>query len=135
MNYQTILINLYYLFIHADGKVNDTEVAIGNKMVLAEGIQMEEFKTQMMLLKSRDASKVYAESVSELKKLGHEQQVRCIAWLCVVANVDGFMDRTEWQFIYGIYHKELRLLLDEIMVKQTELTRIPRSHSSSIPIL
>jgi uncharacterized tellurite resistance protein B-like protein len=137
MTYQNILTNLYYLFIHADGKVNETEIAMGNQMACAEGIQLDEFKVQMVMLKSKDTTKVYGESLAELKKLEREHQVRCIAWLCVVANADGFMDRTEWQFIYGIYHKELRLSLDEIMAKQKELTRIPRSLTplSSIPIL
>jgi len=130
MNYQAILTNLYFLFIHADGKVNDTEVALGNQMASVEGIQQEEFKVQMVMLKSKDASKVYIESLAGLKKLDREKQIRCIAWLCVVANADGFMDRTEWQFIYGIYHKELHLSLDDIMIKQKELARIPRSLSS-----
>jgi len=137
MTYHSIITNLYYLFIHADGKVNETEVALGNQMAQAEGIQLDEFKTQMVLLKSKDATKVYAESLAELKKMDRDQQVRCIAWLCEVANADGFMDRTEWQFIYGIYHKELRLSLDEIMAKQKELTRIsrPLSPLSLLPIL
>jgi hypothetical protein len=39
----------------------------------------------------------------------------------VIANADGFMDKTEWQFIYKVYHKELGLNLDEIMKTQKEL--------------
>lgn len=137
MSYNTILTTLYYLFVHADGKVNETEIAFGNQMARAEGMPIEDFKVQIVLLKSQDASKLFNESLAGLKKLDRDQQIRCIAWLCVVANADGFMDRTEWQFIYGIYHKELRLSLDEIMAKQKELARIPRSLSplSLIPIL
>ncbi len=110
---------------------------MGNQMVKTEGIVADEFKVQLTLLRSRETSTIYAESMAQLKKLDHEQQVRCIAWLCVVANADGFMDRTEWQFIYGIYHKELRLSLDDIMAKQKELVRIPRNLTSLnlIPVL
>jgi uncharacterized tellurite resistance protein B-like protein len=137
MTYHTTLTTLYYLFAHADGQVNETEIAFGYQMAKAEGISLEEFKTQLVLLKSKDAAKMYEESLAALKKQDREQQIRCIAWLCVVANADGFMDRTEWQFIYGIYHKELHLSLDDIMAKQKELARIPRSLSSLslIPIL
>jgi len=46
--------------------------------------------------------------------------------LCVVANGDGFMDKTEWQLIYRIYHKELNLPLEEIFKVQKELNRLPR---------
>ena len=63
-------------------------------------------------------------SLSDLRKLSKEQQIRCIAWMCVIANADGFMDRKEWQFIYKIYHKELNISLDEIMKVQNELIRL-----------
>lgn len=137
MNYQTILTNLYFLFIHADGKVNDTEITLGNQMIGMEKIDKEEFRVQMIVLKAKNALTLYTESLAGLKKLDREKQIRCVAWLCVVANADGFMDRTEWQFIYTIYHKELRLPLDEIMSKQKELARMPRvlSPLSLLPIL
>ena len=137
MNYHITLTNLYFLFIHADGKVSETEIAMGNQMVKTEGMAPDEFKVQLTLLRSRDSANVYTESVAQLKKLDREQQIRCLAWLCVVANADGFMDRTEWQFIYGLYHRELRLSLDEIMAKQKELVRIPRNLISLnlIPVL
>jgi uncharacterized tellurite resistance protein B-like protein len=137
MTYQTVLINLYSLLIHADGQIRESEIALGSRMARKEGIDLEEFKLQLVLLKSRDASKIYSECMGALKNLEREKQVRCIAWLCLAANGDGFMDRKEWQFIYGIYHKELGLPLEEIMAKQKELNIVPRApHSvSSIPIL
>jgi uncharacterized tellurite resistance protein B-like protein len=123
MNYHTILTNLYFLLIHADGKVNEKEIALGHQMVSAEGINADEFRTQMILLKSRDAAKLYSDSLANLKKLSRDKQIRCTAWLCVIANSDGFMDRAEWQFIYSLYHKELQLPLDEIMGMQKQLNR------------
>jgi uncharacterized tellurite resistance protein B-like protein len=126
MNYQTILTNLYFLLIHADGKINDQEMVLGNQMVSREGINPHEFRAQMVLLKSKETSRIYAESVMALKKQDRERQIRCVAWLSLVANGDGFMDRAEWQFIYAIYHKELRLPLDEILSKQKELDRGPQ---------
>jgi uncharacterized tellurite resistance protein B-like protein len=62
--------------------------------------------------------------------LDRNLQIRIVAWLCVVANGDGFMDKTEWQLIYTIYHKELNLPLEEIFKVQKELNRIPREKSS-----
>ena len=65
--------------------------------------------------------------ITSLKSCGlindHRFGIRCIAWLCVLANADGFMDRAEWQFIYKIYHRELQLPLDVIMGVQKELMR------------
>ena len=123
MSFKSIIIRLYYMLIHSDGKVNEGEVALGKRMMEAENIGESEFDNLVLALKERDIAAIYKECVFELKKLPPVLQIRCIAWLCVLANADGFMDRAEWQFIYKIYHKELQLPLDVIMVQQKELTR------------
>ena len=132
MTYPVILTNLYYMLIHVDTRVNDKEVALGQQMMKTEGILETAFQAQIAALPSQHLPKVLSESVASLKKLDRDKQIRCIAWLCVIANSDGFMDRAEWQFIYAIYHKELQLPLDEIMRIQKDLNRrevsLPPSH-------
>ena len=121
MNHKPTLIKLFHLLVNADGSINEKEIKAGKQMTKAEGINEFEFDRIIDSLKKRSSSIVYSECVEELKKLNHEMQVRCVAWLSVVANADGFMDRTEWHFIYQLYHKELGLQLDEVMKKQKEL--------------
>lgn len=123
MNYQTTLTHLYYLLIHADGVVNDRELATAQQLIAFEGMSEKEFERQLESLKNRKAEVVFDEALASLKKLERIHQIRCIAWLCVAANADGFMDRTEWQFIYKIYHKHLNLPLDEILLLQKELSK------------
>jgi len=123
MSFKSIIIRLYYMLIHCDGKVNEGEVALGKRMMEAENISEKEFDNLVAALQERDLAALYKEAVSELKRLPTAFQIRCSAWFCVLANADGFMDRAEWQFIYKIYHKELSLPLDVIMVLQKELTR------------
>lgn len=135
MTYQTTLINLYYLLIHADGVVDEREIATGHQLVAFEGLSDREFDRQMELLKSKSKDVVLEESISGLKKLERIHQIRCIAWLCVAANADGFMDRSEWQFIYKLYHKQLNLPLDEILALQKELSRLFRQKSYSSPTI
>ena len=126
MNFKTIIIQLYYLLIYTDGQVNQGEITLGKKMINAEGITEQEFDRQLESLKGRELASIYNECLASLKKLKQEQQIRCIAWLCVLANSDGFMDKSEWQFIYKIYHKELHLPLDDIMDVQKELNLMTR---------
>ena len=121
MNLKSALIKLYFLLVHADGEVNDREVQLGNQMAKIEGISETEFTVALEMLEKRSPANIYEEGIEELKKLDYQKQIRCVAWLCVVANADGFMDKTEWQFIYKVYHKELGLNLDEIMKMQKEL--------------
>lgn len=121
MNLKSALIKLYFLLVNADGEVNEREIALGHQMAKVEGFGENEFILALEQLKKRNPSNILDESIEEIKKLDHPRQIRCVAWLCVVANADGFMDKTEWQFIYRIYHKELGLNLDEIMKAQKEL--------------
>ena len=129
MNYKTILTQLYFILIYADGHVNEHEHFAGKNLAKAEGLAEEEFKVQLELLKSKDPAVILNNCIKDLKKLDRNQQIRVIAWLCVVANGDGFMDKAEWQLIYRIYHKELNLPLEEIFKVQKAINRLPRENS------
>jgi uncharacterized tellurite resistance protein B-like protein len=130
MTYQSIITALYYMLIYAEGNVNSKEIASIKQMIKAEGLLEEEFNVQMRMLESKDKSLLFSQCMLSMKELSHEQQVRIVAWLCVVANADGFMERTEWQFIYRIYHKELNLPLNEIFNVQKDLNKVIFEQSS-----
>ena len=115
------------MLIHADGQVNEKEIFLGKQLMEAEKIIENDFHRQMESLKRKDSDTLFAECIVELKKLTRIQQIRSIAWSCVVANADGFMDKTEWQLIYQIYHKELKLPLDEIFLVQKQLNQLIRA--------
>ena len=138
MNFKAVIIRLYYMLIYSDGKVNQGEVSLGKKMIETEAISEIDFNTQLEALKKKDTSTIYKECLADLKRLKPELQIRSIAWMCVLANSDGFMDKAEWQFIYKIYHKELQLPLDSIMEVQKELAKVTRDNSdfltSTLPV-
>ena len=126
------LIKLYFLLIHADGEVSEREKTFGLKMVKTENMNETDFQREIELLKKRSASVIFDESIEELKRLNRTQQVRCMAWLCLCANADGFMDKTEWQLIYKVYHTILGLNQDEIMKAQKELNQLLAAKSLSM---
>ena len=130
MNYKAVITQLYYILISADGHVNDHERASGKWLAKTEGIDAEEFGVQLELLKTKDKTVLLTECIKTLKKLSRNEQIRIIAWLCVIANGDGFMDKAEWQLIYKIYHKELSLPLEEIFKVQKEINLLPRERAS-----
>jgi uncharacterized tellurite resistance protein B-like protein len=134
MNFKEVLTRLYFILICSDGSVNEKEVSFGRKMVNTEGIDEQYFFSQIKLLEVNNQQSLLPEAITHLKKLTREEQIRCIAWLCVIANADGFMDKAEWQMIYRLYHKELQLPLDEIMKIQKNLAAsMYRSPSSDLP--
>lgn len=122
MDYQSAIIQLYYLLIYADGNVNEKEILLGKQMSLIEGI--DSFDSKLETLKSNASPNLLPNSLSLLRKLDRKQQIRCIAWMCVIANSDGFMDKEEWALIYKIYNTELGLNLSEIMEAQKELNKL-----------
>ena len=122
MNFKEVLTRLYFILICSDGNVNEKEVSFGRKMVEAEGIDEKYFFSQIKLLEVNNQNALLPEAIEALKKLGRDEQIKIIAWLCVIANADGFMDKAEWQMIYRLYHKELQLPLDEVMKIQKTLT-------------
>jgi len=124
MNFKSTLINLYFLLINADGKINERELFLGKKMLEAEGLPVDKFESDLEALKAKGLPALLAEGTASLKKLSQKQQIRCIAWLCVIANADGFMDKDEWKLIYKLYHDELDLLLDDVMKTQRELNKL-----------
>jgi uncharacterized tellurite resistance protein B-like protein len=124
LDYSSTIIGLYYLVIGADGKITDKEVKLGKKVIAAEGFDETKFEVTLNKYKETDRSKLYKDCLEGLKKLNAQKQIRCLSWMCVIANSDGFMDKREWELIYKIYHTELSLSLDEIMKTQRELNKI-----------
>lgn len=93
-------------------------------MVKAEGFDEAKFDSMLSEFKAFDKAKLLKGCIAGLKNLVPAKQLRCISWMCVIANSDGFMDKREWELIYTIYHKELNLSLDDIMKTQRELNKI-----------
>lgn len=124
MDYHSTISGLYYLLIGADGQVNEKELLLGKKMVLAEGFEEARFLSTLDQFKALDKALLYNHCVAGLRKLDKDRQIRCVAWMCVIANADGFMDKEEWVLIYKIYHNELHLSLDDVMKTQKVLNKM-----------
>jgi uncharacterized tellurite resistance protein B-like protein len=124
MDYKTTVSSLFFLLALADGEIGEKELLRGRQMMKAEGIDEGKFNALMEKLKTQDHNVIYSECLKALKKLDSKSQIRCVAWMCVVANADGFMDKNEWTLIYKLYQNELNLQLDEIMKVQKDLNKI-----------
>jgi uncharacterized tellurite resistance protein B-like protein len=130
MTYQAIIIRLYFLLIYADGDANHKELLSAKQMIATEGILEPDLIAQLALLKAKAEDVIYKEAIDGLKRLERSKQLRIVAWLCVLANADGFMERSEWQLIYKIYHKELALPLNEIFEVQKGLNKLVWENAS-----
>jgi len=121
--YHKSLLALYYLIVHADGKLTDKEIKMGELMRDHEEIDPGFFTTYLESVGSADQEKVYRDCINSLLKCSYEDKARCIAWLSNIANADGFMDKREWELIYKLYSKELHVDLNDILQLQKTLPR------------
>ncbi len=132
MKNKTTLSKLYFLLASVDGTVKPKEEAIGDAMCSVEGIEARVFAETLLVLKSENRAVILNESIKALKSMSRAEQIRCIAWMCVIANADGFMEKVEWQLIYKIYHKELNLPLEEILGEQKKLGAASRPYLMTV---
>ncbi len=123
-NYFNSITNLYYLLIQADGRVDDKEIKMGEFMIEQEKFDVSEFYRNLELLKDQDKEELTKGCIITLNKCDYNHQVRCIAWMSMIANSDGFMAPEEWKLIYRIYYKELALKLSDILDVQRQLPKL-----------
>ncbi len=107
----------------ADGEVHSKEEEMGDRMLQHLSMNKEKFDEQIEMLTQQESEKIFEECVKELNTFNKNDQINCMAWMCLIANSDGFMDKNEWNLIYRIYHKNLALNLSEITMRQKELHR------------
>lgn len=115
------LAKLYYLMTFVDGTTNNKEEELGKKLIRIEKLDEKKFADDLQMLTNYSQEDIYRAVLSELKKKSLPAQINCLAWSGLIANSDGFMDKKEWQLIYQLYHKELKIDLQELIKRQREL--------------
>lgn len=134
MNANATIAQLYYLIITADGKIDEREIEMGKLLVKMEGLNDELFRKEMDRLTDGniDVIQIIDECLSVLEKLEMRLQIRYMAWVCVIANSDGFMDKKEWELVYKLYSGVLNLPMDRIMIEQKEILMELSNHEIKV---
>jgi len=117
------LVSLYHLLINADGYIDKKEIKMGELMKKYENIDDSLFNHLLDKISSQKKNEIINDCVDSLNKCEYEWKVKCIAWMSLIANSDGFMAAEEWKLIYFIYNKELNLNLNDILEMQKHLPR------------
>jgi uncharacterized tellurite resistance protein B-like protein len=102
------LVALYHLLITADGHVDEKELKMGQLMKQHEKIEDWQFNYFLRKMEDLDKEDIIKECLTNLRKCDEQSQIKCIAWMSLIANSDGFMAPEEWKLIYYIYNTELK---------------------------
>ena len=119
--FKETLVKAYFYISSADGKIDQKEVEMGNKMIAKELIDKKEFEKKIESYQCETPECIINSLKDDLKKLKREEQIKIIAYMSNIANSDGFMDPAEWKMIYNLYKNELNLTLEEIISMQKQI--------------
>jgi uncharacterized tellurite resistance protein B-like protein len=123
-NYIEGLVSLYHLLINADGYVDEKEIRMGELMKKHENIDDMDFDYLLGRISQLDKDQAIDNCVNSLSKCDYQWKVKCMAWMSLIANADGFMAPEEWKLIYKIYSTELKLDLTDILEMHKQLPRL-----------
>jgi len=121
LNYATTLIQLYYLAVHADGEVAESELALGRQILRVENLPEGEIDRQRVEQQNLTQAERVERCSNALRALSRESQIRCMAWMCLIADADWVVNNDEWSVITALYSDTLNLPLSEIVLVQAEL--------------
>ncbi len=119
--FSDMLIWLYAMLMRAEGK--DQGGLFGRRIAHAVGLDPEFFVSEAEKVALIPKDELLDDTLRTIKTFEWNEQVLCVAWLCAIASPDGKIDEADWNLIYKIYHKELKLSLREILKTQNWLRK------------
>jgi len=123
MEYALTICRLYYLMIHADGDVTESEWRVGNQIMKLEGFLPETLELEFAKCRLMPKSELLDLCISSLKNLTVELQVRSLAWMYIVSEIDWYVDKNERLVIDHILANTVKLRHSEIALVESELLK------------
>jgi len=123
MDYQSTLCKLFHLVICADGVVSESEINVGKQIMKIEGLDESAMETELLNNQPYIKEELRRECIDGIRLLSRDKQLRCMAWMCVIADIDWIVNKDEWDLIHDLYSTTLKLPLSEIVSLQCELNK------------
>ncbi len=112
---------IYYLTIYADCDLTDDEYETGQRILKEEDIIIESLNIEVLnKFQALERHEQMADCEACLRELTREEQVKCVAWMCLLAESDWVLSHTE-RDICEYFTKALNLSLAEISLAQSDM--------------
>jgi uncharacterized tellurite resistance protein B-like protein len=122
-NYQIAMCKIYYLTIYADGDLTDDEYDTGKRILKDEGIVIDNLNIESLInFQALTRQEQIHDCELSLRELPRHEQVKCIAWMCLLAESDWVLSNPE-RAIYEYFTQALNLTLTEISIAQSDMNR------------
>jgi uncharacterized tellurite resistance protein B-like protein len=112
--FQKAFAHLYYLMLSADRVANLSELVVGNKIIEFEDFDKSSVMKQIDHISAIPRNQAINESIDLLKSISKEDQLKCLAYVKMIAMSDGSFDESESDLLHNIGSNELNILPQEI---------------------
>lgn len=119
--FQKAFAHLYYLMLSADRIADPSELALGNKIIKYEGFEKTEVMEQIDRLSSVSRNQVIEDCISLLRSISRDDQLKCLAYVKMIAMSDGSFDESESNLLHNIGTNELNVMPPEINKLEKQL--------------
>lgn len=112
--FQKAFAHMYYLMLSADRIADPSELALGNKIIKYEGFEKADVMEQIDQLSSVTRDQAVEDCIILLKSISNDDQLKCLAYVKMIAMSDGSFDESESNLLHDIGTNELNILPQEI---------------------
>ncbi|MCK5104798.1 MAG: hypothetical protein KAR17_18380 [Cyclobacteriaceae bacterium] len=119
--FKQAFVHLYFLMLSADKVADIKELTLGNKIIKLENLDKTEVMKEMDFLSSVPREKVFDDGLAHLKLLKRSEQLKCLGYIKLIANIDGSVQTTEIDLLNNLSVNELNISLADISVVEKEL--------------
>lgn len=113
---------LFFLMLSADNIADLKELKTGNKIIDLEGFDKSNVMNELDHLSSMSHEDIYNDGISTLKLLDKPTQMKCLAFIKIIAKVDGSFDKSESKLLDKLYSEELEIDVNRLDNLEKELS-------------
>lgn len=114
---------LYFLMLSADKVADLKELKLGNKIMQLEKLDKNEVMKDLDILSAMPRETVFEQGMNYMRSASREIQLRCLAYIKLMAKVDGSMDENERELLNEISTNELKISIGEISSMENKLKK------------
>ena len=119
--FEEVFSYLYFLMLSADNIADPAELKFGTKILEIEKIDQKSTMKKIDFLGTLPRETVFENARKILKGLERNDQLKCLAYIKLIAKTDGDLDTSEIDLINNLTNNEIAISMKEISEMERKL--------------
>jgi len=121
LSFQEAFANLFFLMLSADNVADIKELKLGKKIIIFEKLDYTAVMNRVDDLSRMPKDEIFVQAIDLLKSLSKEAQLKCLAYMRLIAVSDGSYDERERQLLETISKSEISISIQDIVEVEGQL--------------